>query len=80
MPQTHNKKYEEFAFLSYECKPIRTKHLTAKEVLNFRDNAWRKYFSNKNYLNLVENKFGKKSKKNLMELAKINLKRKILEH
>jgi len=74
------KKYEEFAFLSYECKPLRTKHLTAKEVLNFRDNAWRKYFSNQNYLNLVENKFGKKSKKNLMELAKINLKRKILEH
>ena len=74
------KKYEEFAFLSYECKPLRTKHLTAKEVLNFRDNAWRKYFSNQNYLNLVENKFGKKSKKNLMELTKIHLKRKILEN
>lgn len=72
-------KFEEFAFLSYECKPLRTKHLTSQEVLSFRDTAWNKYFSNKNYLSLIEKKFGNKAKQNLIELSKIKLKRKILE-
>ena len=73
------KEYEEFAFLSYACKPLRTKYLTAREVLNFRDEAWHKYFSNKSYLSLVEKKFGKTAKKNIIDLSKIRLKRKILE-
>ena len=72
------KKYEEFAFLSYECKPLRTKNLSAKEVLKFRDDAWHKYFSNNDYLELVAKKFGKKAKNNVIELSKIHLKRKIL--
>ena len=72
-------KYEEFAFLSYECKPLRTKHISAKEVLNFRDIAWKKYFSDENYLNLVKDKFGSQAKNNIVDLSKINLKRKILE-
>ena len=25
-------KYEEFAFLSYECKPLKTNYISAKEV------------------------------------------------
>ena len=72
------KKYEEFAFLSYDCKPLRTKHLEAKEVLKFRDDAWHKYFENGNYLNLVSKKFGEQANKNVQELSKIRLKRKIL--
>tara|TARA_Y100000590_G_C15736629_1_gene1018742 strand:+ start:2912 stop:4447 length:1536 start_codon:yes stop_codon:yes gene_type:complete len=73
-------KYEEFAFLSYECKPLRTKHLSAKEVLSFRDQAWNQYFSNVDYLNLVEKRFGKSAKENLINMSKIQLKRKILEN
>lgn len=72
------KKYEEFAFLSHECKPLRTKHLTASEVLKFRDDAWHKYFTNTNFLNLVTRKFGEKANKNVQDLSKIRLKRKIL--
>ena len=73
-------KYEEFAFLSYECKPLRTNHISAKEVLDFRDNAWKKYFSNPNYLNLINDKFGSRAKNNIVDLTKIKLKRKILGH
>ena len=72
------KKYEEFAFLSYECKPMSTKYVSSAEVLDFRDKAWHKYFSNENYLNLIENKFGLKNRKNIEELSKIKLKRKLL--
>lgn len=70
--------FEEYAFLSYDCKPMRTKYLSGAEVLKFRDDAWHKYFSHEPFLNLVENKFGMKSKENIIEMSKIRLKRKIL--
>ena len=72
--------YEEFAFLSHACKPLRTKYLSNKEVLKFRDDAWHKYFSNENYLDLIKKKFGENAKKNIIELSKIKLRRKILEN
>ncbi len=72
------KKYEEFAFLSYECKPLRTKHLSALEVLKFRDDAWHKVFADTNFLNLVDKQFGALAKKNVEDMSKIRLKRKIL--
>ena len=74
LPET----FEEFAFLSYDCKPLRTKALTGAEVLKFRDEAWHKYFSHEPFLNLVENKFGTQSRQNIQEMSKIKLKRKIL--
>ena len=46
--------FEGFAFLSYESEPLPTKHLTAAEVLSFRDQAWEKYFTHAPYLDLVE--------------------------
>jgi anaerobic magnesium-protoporphyrin IX monomethyl ester cyclase len=74
LPQT----FDEFAFLSYDCKPLRTNSLTGAEVLKFRDDAWHKYFSHEPFLNLVENKFGLDSRTNIEEMSKIRLKRKIL--
>jgi radical SAM superfamily enzyme YgiQ (UPF0313 family) len=71
-------KFEEFAFLSYDCKPLRTKTMTGAEVLKFRDEAWHKYFSHEPFLNLVETKFGTDSRTNIEEMSKIKLKRKIL--
>ena len=73
-------KFEEFAFHSYECKPLRTNYCTSKEVLKFRDEAWQKYFTNPNFLQKVEKKFGKESKNNVVNLSQIKLKRKILEN
>lgn len=74
LPET----FEEYAFLSYDCKPMRTKYLSGAEVLKFRDEAWQKYFTHQPFLNLVENKFGEQSRKNVEEMAQIKLKRKIL--
>ena len=74
------KEYEEFAFLSYECKPLPTKILTSAEVLRFRDYFWNTYFQNPAYLDKVESSFGINQRKNVEEMAKHKLKRKILEH
>ena len=70
--------FEGYGFLSYECQPLPTNYLKAEDVLKFRDDAWLKYFTNKDYLQLVEDKFGSKQKKNVIEMSKIKLKRKIL--
>ena len=72
------RKFEEFAFLSYECKPLRTKSLSSEEVLRFRDDAWHKYFTNDSFLSLVARKFGNEAKDNVLNLAKIKLRRRIL--
>ena len=69
---------EEFAFLSYDCRPLRTKYLEASDVLRFRDDAWHRYFSDPGYLGLVERKFGSDARANIHDLAKIRLKRKLL--
>lgn len=70
--------YEGYAFLSYESQPLPTKYLSASEVLRFRDEAWKKYFTNPAYLDLVERRFGSQEKKNVMDMASISLKRKLL--
>ena len=73
------KSYEEYAFFSYECKPLQTNYCSAAEVLEFRDNAWQKYFTNPSFLNKIEKKFGKNNAENIKKLSTIKLKRKILE-
>jgi len=70
--------YAGYAFLSYESEPLPTKHLTAAEVLRFRDRAWQTYFTNPAYLGLVERSFGPEQRKNVETMAKIRLKRKLL--
>ncbi|SCY20754.1 Radical SAM superfamily enzyme YgiQ, UPF0313 family [Nitrosospira sp. Nl5] len=70
--------FEGYAFLSYECQPLPTKHLSAAQVLKFRDEAWQKYFSNPAYLALVGKKFGEQERKNVEDMASVRLKRKLL--
>jgi len=71
--------WEKFAQHHYEFVPLPTKYLSSKEVLEFRDNAFNEYFTNPPYLNMIENKFGKKAKEHIQNMTKIKLKRKILE-
>lgn len=70
--------FEGFAFLSYESQPLPTKYVSAAEVLRFRDEAWQKYFTNPDYLNLVERRFGLQERRNIEDMTKIRLKRKLL--
>jgi anaerobic magnesium-protoporphyrin IX monomethyl ester cyclase len=74
LPET----YEEFAFLSYESKPLPTKHLSAREVLKFRDDAWHQYFTNPAYLALVGEKFGLEAREGVERMSKVKLRRRLL--
>jgi len=71
---------EGYAFLSYESEPLPTKHMTSAEVLAFRDAAWRTYFTNPRYLDVVEKRFGTTQRANVEAMAAIPLKRKLLGH
>lgn len=67
-----------YAFLSYESQPLPTKHVSAAQVLKFRDDAWQTYFSNPAYLALVEAEFGVEQRANVEDMARIRLRRKLL--
>ena len=43
--------YEGYSFHSYETHPLPTEHLSPKEILRFRDNAFNEYHLDKNFLN-----------------------------
>lgn len=73
------KEWHGFSQHSYEMLPLPTKHVSSKEVLKFRDEAFHKYFDNSAYLDMVENKFGLDIRNHLEEMTKLKLKRKILE-
>ena len=69
--------YEGFSFHSYETLPLPTEKLSAKEIITLRDEAFNQYHNHKPFLNLIEKKFGKEAVKNIVEMTKIKLKRKI---
>ena len=62
----------------YESEPMRTKYLSAAEVLKFRDEAFQTYFTNPAYLDVVERRFGATQRKNVEDMTTIRLKRKLL--
>ena len=73
------KEWHGFSQHSYEMVPLPTKHITAREVLKFRDDAFHKYFENPDYLNMVQQKFGSEVERHIREMTKTRLKRRLLE-
>jgi anaerobic magnesium-protoporphyrin IX monomethyl ester cyclase len=73
------KEWHGFSQHSYEMLPLPTKHITAKEVLQFRDDAFHEYYENQLYLDMIEKKFGAKVKNHLQGMTKTRLKRRLLE-
>jgi radical SAM superfamily enzyme YgiQ (UPF0313 family) len=71
--------YAGYGFLSYESQPLPTQHLSAAQVLRFRDQAWQSYFTNPAYLDLVERKFGAEQRRNVESMSRIKLRRRLLE-
>ena len=70
--------YEGYAWLSYECQPLRNENMTAEEILKMRDDAFVEYHTYQPFLNKVKEKFGQKAVDNINQMTKVKLKRKIL--
>lgn len=71
-------KWHGYSQHSYEALPLPTKHMTAAEVLRFRDDAFHAYFSNQAYLNTLEEKFGSRVAEHVRGVTSLRLKRKLL--
>ena len=62
-----------------DSQPLRTRHLSAAEVLRFRDEAFLKYFANPRYLAMIESKFGPATVQHLRDMSGHKLHRRLLE-
>ena len=69
---------EGYSQYSYQCLPLANDNLTSKEILQFRDKAFQIYHNNKNYLTMIEEKFGSLARQNIENTTKIPLERFLL--
>ncbi len=67
-----------YAQQGYDFLPLPTEHLTAAEVLEFRDYAFTAYYDNPRFLSMIKDKFGEEAKEHIKAMNKIKLKRKLL--
>ncbi len=61
-----------------DCLPLPTKHVTAREVLAFRDKAFLKYYQNDRYLTMIERRFGLETLGHIKKMANHRLDRDLL--
>ncbi len=61
---------------SFDSLPLPTRHLSATEVLRFRDAAFHAYFSNSRYRSLIGQKFGTQALQQVDAMTQQTLKRK----
>ncbi len=61
-----------------ETLPMPTKYLSAVDVLRFRDNAFKEYFTNPKYIEMVREKFGSKVVEHIGDMLKHEIHRKFI--
>jgi len=61
---------------AYDTLPLPTKHLSAGEVLRFRDDAFHAYNTSPRYLAMIEKKFGATAAEHIRHMTKTKLRRK----
>jgi len=65
--QDHNwKHYDQY---SPYIKPMNSKYLSQRQVVDFRTTAFQRYFTDKKYLNMVRSKFGMKAKHHIIDMV-----------
>lgn len=74
LPET----WDGYSQLAYETLPIPTKHLSAAEVLAFRDRAFQEYFDRPAYLELIRNKFGEGAVEHIKGMLEHRIRRRLL--
>jgi len=65
--------YSQYAF---DSLPLATRHLTAGQVLSFRDYAFRTYFENPRYLDKIKERFGMPTVRHIRGMSRHRIKRK----
>jgi anaerobic magnesium-protoporphyrin IX monomethyl ester cyclase len=61
-----------------DCLPLPTRHLTARDVLRFRDEAFTRYYTAPGYLKMIEGRFGGETVAHLRKMSGVSLERDLL--
>ncbi len=61
-----------------DCLPLRTRHVSARAVLLFRDNAFQSYYTAPRYLRMIERRFGTATVQTISRMTKFRLERDLL--
>lgn len=69
------KTYDQFGFHAKRTLPMFNPQLTRRQILDFRDQAFVTYHSNENFLNMIENKFGKQARENILKSLEVKITR-----
>ena len=72
-------KWQGYSQYSEDTLPLPTKYLSAADVLRFRDNAFKEYYSsNPKYIEMIREKFGPKVVEHIEEMLKHEIHRKFV--
>jgi radical SAM superfamily enzyme YgiQ (UPF0313 family) len=61
-----------------DCLPLPTRHVTAREVLQFRDDAFQAYYTHPHYLAMLERRFGHATAAHIRQMTRHRLERSLL--
>lgn len=70
--------WSEYSLYGYHCKPAGTEFLSPAEVLRFRDRAFEEYYTNPEYLKMIESKFGPAAADHIRTMTAVRLRRRLL--
>jgi radical SAM superfamily enzyme YgiQ (UPF0313 family) len=63
---------------SKDCLPLPTRYITARDVLQFRDAAFLRYYTNPRYLEMVERRFGPETLAHVRSFTRYRLERDLI--
>lgn len=73
------KSWHQYSQHAYDTFPLSNDHCSSADILEFRDTAWMKYFTNKNYLDMVRGKFGQEVVDHIGRMVNVPFTRKLTE-
>jgi radical SAM superfamily enzyme YgiQ (UPF0313 family) len=72
------KRWTGYSQHSRDCLPLPTRHLPAREVLRFRDEAFVRYYTNPRYLEMIGRRFGSETTAHIQQMTSYRLERDLL--
>jgi anaerobic magnesium-protoporphyrin IX monomethyl ester cyclase len=61
-----------------DCLPLPTRYVTARDVLQFRDDAFERYYTSPAYLEMIERRFGVTAAAHIRRMTRFRLERDLL--
>lgn len=68
-------KWEDFAQHGLDCRPLPNAHLSSSQILEFRDQAFLRYFTDHRYLEMIRNRFGEETRAHIQRMTSVPLRR-----